>query len=208
MHENRNSFTSAWRDRLASLRNMPPVLKIVWQSGPWVVSPDYWPALRSIGGSGGNSRCLFTHHSNHWRCNGSGRGRPNIFLVAGRRGIRAGHPGRGVEPSDCFSRYSALGPVFAPRQHHGSSTMHRTLDLAATKIPNLTIDRARGVQATDRLVMIQATGQLIQRVLTTIFFAGPILFFSPWLLLLLLAYYYAGVSRRKPFRVPGLCVKP
>ncbi len=31
------SFWGAWSDRLRALRNIPPVLKIVWQSGPWVV---------------------------------------------------------------------------------------------------------------------------------------------------------------------------
>src|SRR5436309_2329271 len=32
------SFWSGWEERLSALRNVPPVLKIVWQSGPWVVS--------------------------------------------------------------------------------------------------------------------------------------------------------------------------
>src|SRR5690242_12803470 len=32
------NFWTGWRDRLAALRNVPPVLKIVWQSGPAVVS--------------------------------------------------------------------------------------------------------------------------------------------------------------------------
>ncbi len=27
----------AWRDRLQALKNVPPVLRIVWDSGPWVV---------------------------------------------------------------------------------------------------------------------------------------------------------------------------
>src|SRR5258708_37900088 len=31
------SFLSSWRERLSALRNTPPVLKIVWQSGPGVV---------------------------------------------------------------------------------------------------------------------------------------------------------------------------
>ena len=29
---------SPWRDRLRALRNMPPVLRILWESGPMVVS--------------------------------------------------------------------------------------------------------------------------------------------------------------------------
>src|SRR5260370_2340650 len=31
-------FWSGWRERLSALRNVPPVLKIVWQSGPGVVT--------------------------------------------------------------------------------------------------------------------------------------------------------------------------
>jgi ATP-binding cassette subfamily B protein len=33
----RESFWSGWKERVAALRNLPPVLKIVWQSGPTVV---------------------------------------------------------------------------------------------------------------------------------------------------------------------------
>src|SRR5258708_33156989 len=31
------SFWEGWGERLAALRNVPPVLRIVWQSGPLVV---------------------------------------------------------------------------------------------------------------------------------------------------------------------------
>ena len=31
-------FWGGWRERLAALRNVPPVLGIVWESGPLVVS--------------------------------------------------------------------------------------------------------------------------------------------------------------------------
>src|SRR5580693_4398642 len=34
----REDFWSGWRDRLTALRNVPPVLKIVWESGPTVVT--------------------------------------------------------------------------------------------------------------------------------------------------------------------------
>src|SRR6202522_4526446 len=34
----RQNFWGGWRERLAALRNVPPVLRIVWQSGPLVVS--------------------------------------------------------------------------------------------------------------------------------------------------------------------------
>ena len=33
----RQTFLSSWRERLSALRNVPPVLKIVWESGRGVV---------------------------------------------------------------------------------------------------------------------------------------------------------------------------
>ena len=48
------------------------------------------------------------------------------------------------------------------------------------------MDRAR-VQGTDRLVMIQAVGRLVQQSITTITLSVSIMFFSPWLMLLLIA---------------------
>src|SRR5580693_6677564 len=32
------NFRGGWQERLAALRNVPPVLKIVWESGPGVVT--------------------------------------------------------------------------------------------------------------------------------------------------------------------------
>src|ERR1700736_870450 len=34
----KQDFWSGWQERLSALRNVPPVLKIVWQSGPGVVT--------------------------------------------------------------------------------------------------------------------------------------------------------------------------
>ena len=34
---NERRFLAAWRERLQALKNVPPVLKIVWDSGPSVV---------------------------------------------------------------------------------------------------------------------------------------------------------------------------
>jgi ATP-binding cassette subfamily B protein len=48
------------------------------------------------------------------------------------------------------------------------------------------MERAR-VQGTDRIVMIQSTGLLMQQIVTTISLAGGILFLSPWILTVLIA---------------------
>ena len=61
------------------------------------------------------------------------------------------------------------------------------LDLLAYEDPVFydRLERAR-VQATDRLVMIQAIGRLVQQVITTITLSVSIMLFSPWLMLLLI----------------------
>ena len=33
----RESHWAGWHERISALRNVPAVLKIVWDSGPWVV---------------------------------------------------------------------------------------------------------------------------------------------------------------------------
>jgi ATP-binding cassette subfamily B protein len=62
------------------------------------------------------------------------------------------------------------------------------LDLTSFEDPSFydRMERAR-VQGTDRIVLIQATGQLIQQLVTTVSLAAGILFFSPWILIALVA---------------------
>jgi ATP-binding cassette subfamily B protein len=62
-----------------------------------------------------------------------------------------------------------------------------SLDLIAYEDPVFydRLERAR-VQATDRLVMIQAIGRLVQQAITTITLSASIMLFSPWLMLLLI----------------------
>ncbi|MGH7869961.1 MAG: ABC transporter ATP-binding protein, partial [Candidatus Dormibacteraceae bacterium] len=62
-----------------------------------------------------------------------------------------------------------------------------SLDLASYEDPLFydKMERAR-VQSTDRLGMIQATGRVVQQVITTITLAAGIFVYSPWLLLVLI----------------------
>jgi ATP-binding cassette, subfamily B, bacterial len=188
MEETQQSFWGAWSNRLRALQNIPPVLKIVWQSGPWVVGLGMlfrgivsiipigllWVAARIIDG-------VVTVATKHQAI-------PNSFwwLVAAEFGLTvlAGVTGRIIAFLDTLlaDRYSRHVSVLV--LDHASH-----LDLATYENPAFydRLERAR-VQATDRLVMIQSTGQLIQQAITTISLAVPILWFSPWLLLLLVAF--------------------
>ncbi len=83
-----------------------------------------------------------------------------------------------------------LDAVLADRYTHSISVRvieHASqLDLTLYEDPVFydRLERAR-VQATDRLVMIQAIGTLIQQAVTTVALSAAILWFAPWLLLLL-----------------------
>ena len=188
MHEDRQSFLAAWRDRLAALRNIPPVLKIVWQSGRLVVTFGLFArilfavipvvvlaiASRIIGIIGS---FLVDHKpvpSSFWWLVGLEFGVAILGAVSSRVISFLD-----TLLSDRYSRHVSILVL-----DHAS-----TLDLETYENPLFydRLERAR-VQATDRLVMIQAAGQLIQQVITTLSFAVPILRFSPGLLLVILVF--------------------
>jgi ATP-binding cassette subfamily B protein len=188
MTEKKSTFTSAWRDRLTAMRNIPPVLRIVWQSGPWVVSSALFARVVvsavPVGVVNVSSRII--QDVSDVLQKGVAVPKDFWWLVAAEFGLAiVGTVGSRIISfvdtllADRYSRHVSILVL-----EHASK-----LDLASYENPLYydRLERAR-VQATDRLVMIQATGQLVQQVLTTVFFAGPILLFSPWLLLLLLAF--------------------
>jgi len=53
MTDNQKTQASAWQERLSAMRNMPPVLKIVWDSGRLVVTLGFvfrlFAALQPVG---------------------------------------------------------------------------------------------------------------------------------------------------------------
>jgi ATP-binding cassette, subfamily B, bacterial len=175
---------SPWRDRLRALRNMPPVLRILWESGRTVVS---WGlvlrlivavlpfavakvAQYIINGIAGVLRGAALP-SNFWELVAT-EVALNVFL---------GLVTRGIDYSDSLlaNRYT---------QHVSVRVMEQAsrLDLTTYEDPVFydRLERAR-VQATDRLAMIQQMGRLIQQVITTLVFSAALAWASPWLVLLL-----------------------
>jgi ATP-binding cassette, subfamily B, bacterial len=175
---------SAWGDRLRALRNVPPVLHFVWESGPAVV---FWNiAIRVIVaflpvGIGIIGRFII---------DGVNRIRmhqplPQHFwwLVAAEMALAVitGILSRSVDYFDNLlaDRYT----------HHVSVEVMRkaaALDVTVYEDPVFydRLERAR-VQATDRLAMIQQMGRLIQQSVAAIAFSAVLLKYSPFLLLLL-----------------------
>jgi ATP-binding cassette, subfamily B, bacterial len=175
---------SAWRERVEALKNVPPVLKMLWDSGHVVV---VWGILLRIAVAALPSAIALVAA---WIINGvqqvfSHQGlRPHFWWMVGFEALLnviAGLLTRGIDYSDSLlaDRYT----------HHVSVEVMRQagqLDLTTYEDPVYydRLERAR-VQATDRLAMIQQMGRLLQQSLTTLIWTGILLWYSPWLVILL-----------------------
>jgi len=183
----RENFWGGWRERLAALRNVPPVLRIVWQSGPLVVSQGLvfrlissliplaalWITKLIIDG-------IVIAVTSHQPVN------PLLWwLVAAEFAIAifGSILGRATDYVDALLADKYTRHISIQVMKHAAE-----LDLTAYEDPVFydRLERAR-VQATDRLGMIQSIGRLVQQVITAASLSVSILVFSPWLLLLLIA---------------------
>jgi ATP-binding cassette subfamily B protein len=202
------SSGSAWADRIRALKNVPPVLHFVWESGPAVVSWNiavrvvvaFLPVGIGIIGRfiiDGVNRIRFHQPlpQNFWWLVGT-----EMALA-----VLIGVLSRTVDYFDSLlaDRYT----------HHVSVEVMRkaaALDVTVYEDPVFydRLERAR-VQATDRLAMIQQMGRLIQLAVTAIAFSAVLVRYSPLLLLLLVAgiipaflgeSHFAFLSYAKNFR--------
>ena len=183
----RENFWRGWRDRLAALRNIPPVLRIVWESGPGVVTfgivsrvfASLFPLaliwvtalIIDIIKDGIASHHAIPRHL--W------------WLVAAEFGLAIGSSilGRAIDYSDSLLADKYTRHVSIRVMKHAAE-----LDLLAYEDPVFydRLERAR-VQATDRLGMIQSIGRLEQQVIAALVMSVAIMAYSPWLMLLLIA---------------------
>ncbi|MGA2651787.1 MAG: ABC transporter ATP-binding protein [Terracidiphilus sp.] len=177
---------NAWADRIRALKNVPPVLHFVWESGPSVV---FWNIAIRITvaflpvGIGIIGRFIIDG-VNRLRLHQSLP--PHFWWLVGAEmtlAVLAGVLSRAVDYFDNLlaDRYT----------HHVSVEVMRkaaSLDVTVYEDPVFydRLERAR-VQATDRLAMIQQMGRLIQQTVTAIAFSAVLIRYSPSLLLLLVA---------------------
>ena len=187
MTDEPKNMTSAWQERMSAMRNLPPVLKIVWDSGPVVVVLGFvfrlLAALQPVG-------LLYVSKliidaivyvvSKHQAIP-----RHLWWLVVAEfvLAVLGNVLTRTIDYldsllADKYTRYVSIQVM-----KHAAE-----LDVIAYEDPVFydRLERAR-VQATDRLAMIQMLGRLIQQIITTITLSISIVYFSPWLLLLLVA---------------------
>ncbi len=180
------NFWSGWQERISALGNVPAVLKIVWESGPPVVIFGLisrffssllpvvllWITKLIIDGI---VHAVSLHQAVQPRF---------WWLVAAEftLAVLNSFLVRTIDYSDSLLADKYTRHVSIRVMEHGSS-----LDLLAYEDPIFydRLERAR-VQATDRLIMIQAVGRLVQQVITTITLSVSIMFFSPWLMVLLI----------------------
>jgi ATP-binding cassette subfamily B protein len=181
------SFWMGWRERLSALRNVPPVLKIVWQAGPVVVASGLtlrlftsllpiallWITKLIIDSI---VRAVATHQSVQPRF---------WWLVAAEFALAVLSTvlNRTIDYLDALLADKYTRHISIRVMKHAAE-----LDLLAYEDPVFydRLERAR-VQATDRLGMIQSIGRLIQQAITAVSMSISIMLFSPWLMLLLVA---------------------
>jgi ATP-binding cassette, subfamily B, bacterial len=182
-----NQFRSGWQERLAALRNVPPVLGMVWQSGPAVVAFGLifrlFAAVLPVALLWITKLIIdrIVHAvSAHQAVN------PRFWwLVAAEFGIALlmSILSRGIDYLDSLLADKYTRHVSIAVMKHASE-----LDLIAYEDPVFydRLERAR-VQATDRLAMIQSIGRLVQQLITAVTMSVSIIVYSPWLMLLLVA---------------------
>jgi ATP-binding cassette, subfamily B, bacterial len=174
----------AWKDRLQALRNVPPLMGLMWKAGPGTVVLG--TTARIIAGvvpiaTLDISRLIIkylvalTHkhslpHYFWWLV-------VLEFAFAGMGSVF----GRIIDYSDTvladrYTRYISVRVM-----EHASH-----LDLVRYEDPNFydKLERAR-VQATDRLATIRMMGQLLQQVVTTATYIVGIVIYAPWLFVIL-----------------------
>jgi len=178
--------TPRWRERVAALKNIPPVLRMVWEAAPKVIIASITcrvlAALIPVAALT-VTRVIVNDIFNLLK-HGSTLPQHFWWLVAlefALAGVASGILVRLINFCDIVLADKYSRHISTKIMEHASR-----LDLTSYEDPLFydRMERAR-VQGTDRIVMIQSTGLLIQQVVTTLSLAGGILFLSPWILAVL-----------------------
>lgn len=181
----RKTFWGGWQERLRALRNIPPLLEIVWQSGRAVVAGNlscrFVAALLPV-----SMLAVAKQIFDAIQARFGGAPLPDYFwwFVAAEFGLAAFGAilGRTVGYFDALLADRFTRHVSVRVMEHASR-----LDLQSYEDPVFydKLERAR-VQATDRISMVHAMGTMMQQVIVVVSLSLTVLSFSPWLLLLLI----------------------
>ena len=184
MNASANTFRGSWKQRIRALKNVPPLLSIVWSSGPGVVSAATLGrivgALVPLSMLTVSKRILDSVQAHY-----AGAPLPASFwYLVGAEAMLAvfgSLVGRATSYfdgllADRFTRYVSVRVM-----QHASR-----LDLASYEDPAFydKLERAR-VQGSDRISMVQSIGTVVQQSIVAVSLAAGIVWFSPWLLVIL-----------------------
>ncbi|HVT94656.1 MAG TPA: ABC transporter ATP-binding protein [Bryobacteraceae bacterium] len=185
MHSSWQAQSKAWRDRIRALKNIPPVLKLLWQSGPVLVTSGLFfrivIALLPLGALAVGRLIInlivdtVKSHapisSEIWYLLGA------EFLIA----ITGAILGRAVDYCDGRIADEFAREVSVRVMNHAA-----TLDLASFEDPIFydKLERAR-LQANHRVGMLSALGNLVQQSVTLLSLSISVMWFSPLLFALL-----------------------
>jgi ATP-binding cassette, subfamily B, bacterial len=188
---------TVWRDRLAALRNVPPVLRLVWKAAPKVVAAGLalrvFSALTPLAALAISKWIidLVVAAVKHpgplphqiWFLVGA------EFLVAALGNVL----GRAIDYTDARLADEFTREVSLRVMEHAAR-----LDLASFEDPAFQdkLERAR-LQATDRIGMLNSMGRLLLQSITLISLSIGVIVYSPWLfavLVICVAPAFAGES--------------
>jgi ATP-binding cassette, subfamily B, bacterial len=178
-----SSSETSWNKRLAALRNVPPVLRLVWDAAPSVVASGI--VLRLVSALIPVAMLTISKFIIDLIKAGHATTIPTQmwWLLAGEFILAAANLvlGRTIDYTDArladeFTREVSLRLI-----RHSTG-----LDLASFEDPAFhdVLERARQ-QATDRIGMLNAMGRLLLQSITLISLSAAIVFYYPWLFLLL-----------------------
>ena len=192
-------FFAAWQKRLKALRNVPPLLRMIWQSGPTVVTANV--LLRIVAAVIPLAILAVTRLiineveaiSTHQRSFGADLWWLIAleFAIAGLNSVLC----RVIDFLDALFADKFTLHISTRIMNHASS-----LDLSSYENPSFydKLERAR-VQSTDRLNMVQSMGRILQQVITASTLSISIFMFS---LALSVAASSSGKSSSRASRRP------
>ena len=179
---NHDGVWAKWRERIQALKNVPAMLRMVWEAAPGITAAGlFFRLLAALIPLGLISVTAVIIQAIHRQLSGEGLLPHFWWYVAAEFALATVGTvlGRIVDYCDTvladkFTRY-----ISTRTMEHASR-----LDLASYEDPQFydKLERARA-QGTDRVMMIQMTGRLVQQVITAGSLAAGILYYSPWLLL-------------------------
>jgi ATP-binding cassette, subfamily B, bacterial len=172
--------SEAWQRRLSALKNIPPVMRMIWDAAPTLTGLSV--GLRVVAALAPISMLWVSKRIVDHVVARSSRGIWTLLLAEFALACTAAILGRIVDHCD-----SLLAEQFSKSVSLRIITHCSRLDLASFEDPVFAdkLERARA-QSTGRLDMLSALGRLVQQAITLVSLATGVLFYSPWLLLLLI----------------------